>query len=112
MIGALRQATFSNERCLVILNTSNRRQDILHPYLLFVKGSGAKDLHGLCSLALVHDGLFRESYQVNIIYFVSFMHDAYVVVIVRTEDKGSVVTVSSSGVNSSPDVCQDVPGRI
>ncbi|KAK3751432.1 hypothetical protein RRG08_051157 [Elysia crispata] len=75
-------------------------------FYLHAKLSG---LGGFCSVALMQESLFRSSYQLAVVGPLEEMADIFVVVIVKTRDKGAITgSVSGSGVNRGADNCKDV----
>ncbi|KAK3764723.1 hypothetical protein RRG08_042033 [Elysia crispata] len=62
---------------------------------------------GLCSLTLMHENLFRSSYQLSVVGPLKDMTAFFVVVIVRTQDKGAV-KYRFKGNRYVPDECRDV----
>ena len=93
------------KRALIfIINTAALLIRKIHPWLY-------SNLGGFCSVALMQESLFRSSYQLAVVGPLEEMTDIFVVVIVKTRDKGAITgSVSGSGVNRGADNCKDVTG--
>ena len=67
-------------------------------------------LGGICSVALMQESLFRSAYQLMVVEPIGTMTAIFVVVIVKTRDKGAVTAVSGFGFQRGANKCKDVPG--
>ncbi|KAK3751449.1 hypothetical protein RRG08_051174 [Elysia crispata] len=66
---------------------------------------------GFCTVALMQESLFRSSYQLAVVGPLEHMTDIFVVVIVKTQDKVSIIgSGPGSGVQRVADNCKDVAG--
>ena len=77
----------------------------------YFPGPGGGGLSGFCSLALFHEGLFRDSFQLAIVGPMANVTAVYVAVIVKTEDRQALTVVSGEGVAQPSGVCQRVRGN-
>ena len=62
-------------------------------------------------MALLHENLFRQTYQFSVVGPLADMTDVFLVVIVRGQDKDAVMVVSGAGEKISAENCQAVSGR-
>ncbi|GFS27508.1 hypothetical protein ElyMa_005276300 [Elysia marginata] len=76
-------------------------------FYLYAKLTGTD---GLCSMALLPASLFRPSYQLVVVGPLSQMADLFIVVVVRTLYRWTLILQGGNKPVRIPERCQDVPG--